>query len=588
MISPVCMCLVYYLRATTTTMAKGWVVLTLLPLFAGTVSGSGLDQIRILGPQAVNLWKLQTQAARTRTQGSLIVQDAQDALLSESEEALLAPEEENELTQKFRAQWFEQPVDHFAKANENETETWRQRYWINTRHYVPGPSSPVFVLDGGETSGVDRLPFLDTGIMEILARATGGIGVVLEHRYYGRSLPVKNLTTDSLRFLNNAQSAADSARFIANVRFPGIDEDLTAPNHPWIYYGGSYAGARAAHMRVLYPELVFGAIASSGVTHAGLENWEYMEIIRRAADVKCSGNLQLSINIIDSLLSNRITRTPLKALFGLAGLEHDEDFASLIESPLGFWQARNWDPEVGSKGWDQFCAALDGKFEQEPSMNIDAVQYDEASDMVAVGEDLMVPLPVYNYARYIKENFINQCPGGAVEECFGTWDDSKFQDTGLDQIWRLWLFQVCTEWGYFSTAPPKGQPRIVSRLLTLEYESKICTQAYLPGKHFVVPPFPNITAVNVLGDYDIEADRLAIVDGEVDPWRPVTPHSDYARDREDTILRPFKVIRGGVHHWDENGRAELSEEPSQIQMIHEEIIGFVTAWLEDWEAGVRN
>lgn len=56
-----------------------------------------------------------------------------------------------------------------------------------------------------------------------------------------------------------------------------------------------------------------------------------MEIIRRAADVKCSGNLQLSINIIDSLLSNRITRTPLKALFGLAGLEHDEDFASLIE-----------------------------------------------------------------------------------------------------------------------------------------------------------------------------------------------------------------------------------------------------------------
>lgn len=30
-------------------------------------------------------------------------------------------------------------------------------------------------------------------------------------------------------------------------------------------YQGSYAGARAAHMRVLYPELVFGAIASSGL-----------------------------------------------------------------------------------------------------------------------------------------------------------------------------------------------------------------------------------------------------------------------------------------------------------------------------------
>jgi hypothetical protein len=32
----------------------------------------------------------------------------------------------------------------------------------------------------------DRLPFLDTGIVDILARATGGVGVVLEHRYYGK------------------------------------------------------------------------------------------------------------------------------------------------------------------------------------------------------------------------------------------------------------------------------------------------------------------------------------------------------------------------------------------------------------------
>ncbi len=29
-----------------------------------------------------------------------------------------------------------------------------------------------------------------------------------------------------------------------------------------------------------------------------------------------------------------------------------------------------------------------------------------------------------------------------------------------------------------------------------------------------MPALPNITAVNALGDYDIEADRLAIIDGE--------------------------------------------------------------------------
>ncbi len=99
----------------------------------------------------------------------------------------------------FRAQWFQQPLDHFDKASKH---TFHQRYWVNSRHYKPRKGAPVIVLDGGETSGEvslntaefwlheshtmqDRLPFLDTGIVEILAHATGGLGVVLEHRYYG-------------------------------------------------------------------------------------------------------------------------------------------------------------------------------------------------------------------------------------------------------------------------------------------------------------------------------------------------------------------------------------------------------------------
>lgn len=82
------------------------------------------------------------------------------------------------------------------------------------------------------------------------------------------------------------------------------------------------------------------------------------------------------------------------------------------------------------------------------------------------------------------------------------------------------------------TAPPdQNLPRIISKLLTLGYESKICKQvnisvtssqlatylrlqAFPPGKHFSVPSLPNITSVNVLGDFEIAADRLAIIDGE--------------------------------------------------------------------------
>ena len=56
---------------------------------------------------------------------------------------------------------------------------------------------------------------------------------------------------------------------------------------------------------------------------------------------------------------------------------------------------------MGTTGWDDFCAALDGKFSHDPDMEV--VSYDESSDMVTIAGDLMVPVPVYNYARYIKQ-----------------------------------------------------------------------------------------------------------------------------------------------------------------------------------------
>ncbi|KAL1736475.1 peptidase S28 [Schizophyllum commune] len=478
---------------------------------------------------------------------------------------------------EFPEQWFEQPLDHFN----NETgDTFLQRYWFSKRHYTPGAGGPVIVLDGGETSGEGRLPFLDTGIVEILTRATGGVGVILEHRYYGETQPVQNLTTDSLRFLDNDQSAADSAYFMANVKFDGIDEDLTAPGTPWIYYGGSYAGARSAHMRVLYPDLVYGAIASSGVTHAIIEDWEYMETIRKAAPANCSLGLENSIQTIDSILTEGGSAADdLKALFGLAGLEHNDDFGNVLRNPVFNWQSKCWNDECGDDSFDQFCESLT----KAPNNSAVAdAAYGDPRRSVNVTDNLAVDYVLQNYANYINQTYAAGC-AGHVEQCYGTYNDADYQGTGLDQDWRLWQFQVCTQWGFFNVPPPDpAQPRIISSFITLESESKICKQAYAPGEYFTVPAEPNITAVNALGGYDIAADRLAIIDGEVDPWRPDTPHSLDAKPRDDTTIRPFKLIPGAVHHYDEYGLTDLSQEPPEIQQIHEEMIAFVTEWLKEW------
>ncbi|KJA23225.1 hypothetical protein HYPSUDRAFT_137830 [Hypholoma sublateritium FD-334 SS-4] len=555
--------------------AKGFLALAGFSLAVICKAASESDQIRLLGPQGVNLWKLDN---RPKTQTLFVSQDAPQQPLKGKKPS------------KFRAQWFEQPLDHFDKNSEH---TFHQRYWVSTRHYKPRKGAPVIVLDGGETSGTNRLPFLDTGIVEILTRATGGVGVILEHRYYGKSIPVSNFSTDSLRFLNNDQAAADSANFMKNVKFDGVKEDLTAPGTPWIYYGGSYAGARAAHMKVLYPEIVWGAIASSAVTHAALENWEYMEIIREAADPKCSGHIVGSIGTIDDILlgGNKFLKTQLKKLFGLSELEHDEDFVSVLESPLGSWQAKCWDPAVGSTRFEEFCDTLSKPFGKVTTAALE-LPYGHDDRKVTLDDGLAVDFAIVNYGKWIKNHVVSRCPSeGSVEDCFGTYDDEKYRDTGIEQKWRLWLFQVCTEWGYFTTAPPdQNMARIVSKLLTLGYESKICKQAFPPGQHFSVPSLPNITAVNALGDFWIAADRLAFIDGEVDPWRPDTPHSDDVAWREDTVLRPFKLIPNGVHHYDEFGLANLLEEPAEIRKIHAEMISFVISWLKDWDTvhGINN
>lgn len=51
---------------------------------------------------------------------------------------------------------------------------------------------------------------------------------------------------------------------------------------------------------------------------------------------------------------------------------------------------------------------------------------------------------------------------------------------------------------------------------------------------------------------------------------------------ESTLLRPYELIPGGVHHHDENGLREgskLKEEPPQIRNVHAKEIEIVKSWL---------
>lgn len=79
--------------------------------------------------------------------------------------------------------------------------------------------------------------------------------------------------------------------------------------------------------------------------------------------------------------------------------------------------------------------------------------------------------------------------------------------------------------------------------------------------------------------------KQAFIDGSFDPWIYATPHSPDVRQRKGTLVRPFELIKGGVHHWDENSlpsstSEDMREEPEEIRKVHQREIKFVKAWLE--------
>ena len=107
--------------------------------------------------------------------------------------------------------------------------------------------------------------------------------LVLEHRFYGESLPYGN---DSLKLeniyglLNVQQALEDLAEFIGFVKETSAHG--VGRRNPWFTIGGSYPGAMSAWFRYKYPHLTEGALASSAVVHAILNYTQFDTIIRKA------------------------------------------------------------------------------------------------------------------------------------------------------------------------------------------------------------------------------------------------------------------------------------------------------------------
>ncbi|KAL2136153.1 hypothetical protein VTI74DRAFT_5206 [Chaetomium olivicolor] len=521
-----------------------------------------------------------------RFRTSLTLRDFKEQLARrELEESALATRDLEEL---YPARTLQVPVDHFHNDSLYEphsSDTFPLRYWFDASHYKKG--GPIIVLQGGETSGVGRLPFLQKGIVAQLAEATHGLGVILEHRYYGKSYPTSDFSTENLRFLTTDQAIADMAYFAQHVKFEGLEHlDLTSAKNPYIAYGGSYAGAFVAFLRKLYPDVYWGAIASSGVPEAIYDYWQYYEAHRLFAPRDCVVATQKLTHMVDNILIGKkdteyVQR--LKTAFGLGNLTRNDDFAYTISVGIGGLQGLNWDPAENSTDFGYYCNNISSNallYPSATSLRAEAKALLQAGGYGKEADKLTNQL--LNYIGYVNATVVQTCQGRSQDSCFTSYNTTFYQQDDLKQDWRLWAYQYCFEWGFLQTGSgvPHSQLPLISRLIDIDFLSVVCREA------FNITKPAQVERINKHGGVHISYPRLAHVDGEWDPWRYASPHRIGLPPRKSTVSEPFILIDDAVHHWDENGvfanETRPGFPPRPVAEAQRAEVKFVKAWLEQW------
>ncbi|KAI1493277.1 peptidase S28 [Biscogniauxia mediterranea] len=482
------------------------------------------------------------------------------------------------------------PIDHFHNDSLYEPHsngTFDLRYWFDAQFYKPG--GPVIVLASGETSGLDRLPFLEKGIVYQLAKATGGLGVILEHRYYGSSIPVEDFSTENLRFLTTDQALADTAYFAKNVKFAGLEDvDLSPETTPWIAYGGSYAGAFVAFLRKLYPDVYWGAISSSGVPEAIWDYWKYFEAAAVYGPPACVETTQKLTHIVDTILLSKEEYAPqLQAAFGLPNITHKADFASVLANGIYGLQSLNWDPSQSSDSFFIYCSNVSSDSVLWPATEERRTSVEELIKAGGYEAELdVLANRMLNFIGYVNLTSVSSC-GSDQDACFSTYDPEFYAQDDISQSWRLWPYQYCTQWGYLQTGSgvPEDQLPLISRTIDIEYSTTICRDSF----NLTEPA--NVEVINKYGGFDISYPRLAFVDGEWDPWRAAGVHAIGLPERESTTSEPYILIAKAVHHWDENGVFENETTPdfppAAVADAQEQERVFVQEWVKEFQQSQR-
>lgn len=212
----------------------------------------------------------------------------------------------------YTLQYFNATIDHYAP----NSPTFQLRYYIRTDYWSQTKSGPIFFYCGNE--GAIEMFALNTGYMDYLAASMDAVVVFAEHRYFGGSMPFGNSSysnPNNLKYLSPHQALADFAELIHYLRYQYNFA-------PVIVWGGSYGGMLAAWMRMKFPHLVYGAIASSAPIfqfNGSSDPLEFNYLVTRHFSImggpECPTIIKTSFDFLESMMGDSRTYFELEQIF---------------------------------------------------------------------------------------------------------------------------------------------------------------------------------------------------------------------------------------------------------------------------------
>ncbi|XP_071057007.1 putative serine protease K12H4.7 [Onthophagus taurus] len=412
-----------------------------------------------------------------------------------------------------------QRVDHFNPVDLRE---WEMRYIYNDQFYKPG--GPLFIFLGGEWE-IDE-GYIRTGQMFDMANEHNGYMFYTEHRYYGRSQPVEDFTTENLKYLSLDQATADVAYFIQHQK----SHIEGAENSKVVVVGGSYSATMATWIRKKYPHLVDAALASSAPLLAQADFIGYFQVVAdnfRLSSDECMDTVTEGIRMLEGSLDSVDGLENMSSMFGTC-------------DPI----------DVTEPERSYFFSSLANPFAYN-------TQYAQPGD---IDEACKLILSTSGSAVEKLAGYIRYYYGGYCISDFQYFVD-YYKDTAMNYYdsYRQWSYQTCTEYGFFQTGNQTTRP---FGDFWLQMYIDTCQELFGTGEEILNT---GIERTNLFyGALEPEVTRVVSVHGTVDPWHALGVLEDINEDA------PVIVVEGTSHCADlssisENDLPQLREAKLRVQ-----------------------